>query len=203
MNLKKKWKLEEKNWLKSVDLEGLKFGFGWGSCLESVRRGLRARLIPLPWYQTSSWLVQGLAEPLWDGIAAAVCVPRLPKSSHVRGLLGSWQSSTAHTDSTLLLTDTTARLRSKHTCAKAWVLEICTCTHKNTHEHKWWIKFTFFLTAHPAVCWPARPLTAVWHEMAPDWTYGSEKNYPLVMKHADRLVSSAAIVTCCCTWVSC
>lgn len=130
--LRKKWELEEKNWLKSSDLKGLKFGFGKGSCFELVWGGQMARLVLRSWYQTSSWLVQGLAELLWDGIAA-VCVPRLPESLCVRGLLRSWQSSTAHTDSTLLLTGATARLWSKHTYRQKHGCSTYARTHTQIH----------------------------------------------------------------------
>lgn len=106
--------LEGRGSAPSVDLKAWKFGSGWGSCLESVQRGLRARLIPLSSYQTSSWLVQDLAGLLWDGITAAVCVPRLPRSRCV----SSWHRGPTHTDSTPLLTDTTDKLRGERTCTQ-------------------------------------------------------------------------------------
>lgn len=113
-----KWvllKKKVKTWAKNLFLKGPKFGSGKRSCCKLVWGGPVVTLVWLSWYQTSFGLVQGLAELLCSGIAA-VSVPRLPESPCVKGLLRIWQRSTAHTDSTLLLTGCTARWRSKHTC---------------------------------------------------------------------------------------
>lgn len=113
---KNKW-LQGKESAPSVDLKAWTFGCGWGSCVESVQQGLRAGLIPLSPYQTS-WLVQSLAGPLWDGITAPVWLPRLLKSLCVRsGLLRSRHSGPTHTDSTPLMADTTVE-RQTHTHAR-------------------------------------------------------------------------------------
>lgn len=108
-------------------------------------------LIQLSCYQTSSWLVQALAELLWDG-AGTECMSKLPKSLCVRGLLRSLQTSTAHTDSTFKLTGATAKLRSKYTCRHR----------RSKHTHAQMTdKVQILSDSHPPVCWPAQPLTAV------------------------------------------
>ena len=109
-------KSEWKNCLKSVDLKRLKTWL-WKkrSFLELDREKGNGQVRPafmISDYLTGPRLSRAVTG--W-GLLLSAC-PGCLRACVSGGFLGSGRSSTAHTDSTLLLTGATASMKSKHTC---------------------------------------------------------------------------------------